>query len=121
MQMRDLMGMLYSFGMDFQIYQCQKLFPSINEKCIIEWYRILRDVCSTSLLKCPAIFGEGTDTDIIEIHESLFGKKRKYHRGTGNQKFWVFGTIKRNTKQSDLQLVEKRDKATLGPIINKRS
>ena len=113
----DIFSILYCFGIDFQVYQCNKLFPHIDEKTIIDWYYILRDVCSTSLLANPVKLGDGTTSEIIEIDESLFGKKRKYNRGTGNQKYWVFGMVERGTKKAVLQLVEKRDRASLLPII----
>lgn len=103
--------------MDFQIYQAEKLIPSVDHKTVIEWYDILRGICSSALLRNPVVLGEGINADVIEIDESLFGKKRKYHRGTGNQKFWVFGLTERNTRNSVLRLVEKRDKDTLIPII----
>lgn len=57
------------------------------------------------------------ETDIIEIES--FWKKRKYNRGAGNQKFLVFGMVERGTKKVVLQLVDKRDRASPIPIINK--
>jgi transposase-like protein len=71
------------------------------------------------LLRHPIKLGSDINSNIIEIDESLFGKKRKYHRGTGNQKYWVLGMVERNTRKSVLQLVERRDRNTLIPIIEK--
>lgn len=117
--LEKLMQIIYGFGLDFQIYQCKKLMPEIDEKSLIDWYSFLRDVCSASLLRNPVKLGSGVDSEIVEIDESLFGKKRKYHRGSGNQKFWVFGMVERGTRNSVLQLVDKRDRETLLPIIKK--
>ena len=113
------MQILYCFAIDLQIYQCQKLIPSLDEKTVIDWYSFFRDVCSFGLLRDPVQLGDGVQSDIVEIDESLFGKKRKYHRGTGNQKYWVFGMIERDTKKSVLQIVDRRDRETLLPIIKK--
>ena len=105
--------------MDFQIYQCEKLVPEINHKTIIDWYSFFRDVCSNSLVRHLIVLGDSSECNTIEIDESLFGKKRKYHRGLGNQNLWVFGMVERNTRNSVLQFVERRDKETLLPIIKK--
>lgn len=116
------MQIIYAFGLDFQVYQCLKLVPELDEKTVIDWYNMFRDVCSSALLKKPVILGEakdGCDTNIVEIDESLFGKKRKFHRGTGNQKYWVFGITERGTRNSVLQMVDKRDRSTLLPIIKR--
>ena len=41
---------------------------------------------------------EGTvSRNIVEIDISLFGKKRKYNRGSGNQNIWVFGAVERKS------------------------
>ena len=110
---------LYSFCMDFQVYQCKKLLPSADENTIIEWYRIFRDLCSKILMNDTVKLGEGVDSSIVEIDESLFGKKRKYHRGTGNQHFWVFGMVERGTKKCVLHMVDDRKRETLLPIITR--
>lgn len=36
---------------------------------------------------------------LISLKLNLFGKKRKYNRGSGNQKFLVFGMVERGTKK----------------------
>lgn len=42
-----------------------------------------------------------------------------YNRGTGIRKFWVFRIVERGIKKVVFQLVDKRDKASFIPIINK--
>ena len=58
-------------------------------------------------------------TGDIEIDESLFGSKCKYMQGntTSGIKVWIFGLISRETNTIILYPVEKRDSATLIPII----
>jgi transposase-like protein len=59
--------------------------------------------------------GEGKD---VEIDESMFGKKRKYHRGKqGPPGQWVFGGIERGSQQCFMRIVKTRDAATLVPIL----
>ena len=55
--------------------------PEIDENTVMDWYNFFRDACSAALLRNPVKLGSKTevDTSIVEIDESLFGKKRKYH------------------------------------------
>lgn len=61
------------------------------------------------------IGGEGK---IVEIDESKFGR-RKYNRGHHIEGQWVFGGVERGSGESFLVPVERRDEATLFPIIQK--
>ena len=54
----------------------------------------------------------------VEIDETSISK-RKYNRGRlpGHQRQWMFGGIERGTKRCFMLLVDRRDAATLLPII----
>ena len=83
-------------------------------------YQYLRDVCPTKLLNTPIQLG-GQDV-VVQIDESLFNHKSKYNRGMRPQKeLWVFGLADTSYKPAItyLEIVEKRDAATLLPIIRK--
>lgn len=88
LKLKGIVGILYCFGIDFQVYLYKKLFPHIEEKTIIEWYYILRDVSSTSLLGEPVKLEDDIETDIIEI-ESFWKKKESTiaERATRNSWF----------------------------------
>ena len=66
-----------------QVYEVEK-FTDISHVTIIEWYKHLRGLCKEFLKRDPILLGiaEGS---VVEIDESLFGKKRKYNRGIGKQ------------------------------------
>ena len=66
-----------------QIYEVEK-FTDINHKTVIEWYKKLRQLCKEFIKRDPISLGNA-EGSVVEIDESLFGKKRKYNRGTGNQ------------------------------------
>ncbi|CAC5410030.1 unnamed protein product [Mytilus coruscus] len=117
LQLKHLMMIVYFFGIDLQIYECGKLIHSLSHTTVIEWFSILRGICSKVLIDMPWKLRRDISGNVIEIDESLFGKKRKYHRGTGNQNVWVFGATERSTRNAFMQIVEKRDMATLLPII----
>lgn len=56
---------------------------------------------------------------IVEIDESCFSKKRKFHRGRGGRRIhrWVFGMVERGSNRFRLWLVPNRRRETLLPII----
>ena len=92
----------------------------IGEKTVIQMYQYLCDVCTTKLLNTPIQLG-GQDV-VVQIDESLFKYKSKYNRGRRPQKeLWVFGLADTSYKPAItyLEIVEKRDAATLLPIIRK--
>ena len=73
---------------------------------ISKWFKVYMDILvndfSFSQVKI------GGENIIVECDESKFGK-RKYHRGHRVEGLWVFGLV--------LRIVEKRDAATLLPVI----
>ena len=74
----------------------------------------MRDVCAQHFISNPVrIGGPGIE---VEIDESKFGR-RKYNRGRWQEGHWVFGGIERITGNSFLVEVQKRDAATLIPLI----
>lgn len=56
---------------------------------------------------------------IVQIDESKIGK-RKYHKGHRVEGQWVFGGIENESRNSFIFTVEKRDEATLLPLIIKK-
>lgn len=103
------------FGIDMQIYECEKMVD-VSHQSIIEWYKKLRQVCSSVLKDEPIALGNSSSS-IVELDESLFGKKRKYNRGSGRQDTWVFGMVEKGTRHVVFRVVEKRNRDTLVPII----
>ena len=59
---------------------------------------------------------------IVQIDESAFGHKQKYHRGRmPKSNLWVFGLVDTSTRPATgyMQIVDQRDSATLLPIIQR--
>ena len=87
------------------------------------WYNFCRDVCEHYLVNNPVQIG-GIDLDdngnivpkVVEIDESKFFH-RKYHRGQWREGHWVFGGIERGSNKCFLVEVDRRDEATLRPLI----
>ena len=82
---------------------------------VSKWFKVYMDILTNdySYLETK-IGGEGI---IVECDESKFGK-RKYHRGHRVEGVWVFGLVERTLERRlVVKVVEKRDAATLLPII----
>ena len=106
--------MIHAFAIDLQICQVEKLIPEVARTSIMNWFQLCRDVCSKALIH---VLRGDVSGNVVEIDESLFGKKRKYNRGSGNQKTWVFGATEKGTRNCVMQIVERRDRDKLLPII----
>jgi len=59
----------------------------------------------------------GGQHSIVEIDESNFGKKNKYHRGTSTKPKWVFGAVDRFSGLVKMKFVPDRQHHTLIPLI----
>jgi transposase-like protein len=55
---------------------------------------------------------------IVEIDESLFGRRVKYNKGKAvGRRIWIFGMVERDSNRIKLFPVSQRDRDTLIPII----
>ena len=82
----------------------------------VDWDSFCREVCEITMFdSSQKIGGEGK---IVQIDESKFGK-RKYHRGHHVEGQWVFGGIEQESRKCFMIAVDKRDEATLLPLIKR--
>jgi transposase-like protein len=86
----------------------------MSDRTIVDWYNFCREVLTVVCIdRREQIGGPGTT---VEIDESKFGK-RNYHRGHRVEGTWVFGGVERESGKLFMVPVEKRDSATLIPLI----
>ena len=85
-----------------------------SDTSIVDWKNFLRDLCLEHFVRHPVAIG-GVN-HVVEIDESAW-TKRKYNRGRLVSTQWVFGGIDRDTRQCFAVPVDRRDAATLMPII----
>lgn len=86
----------------------------LSEHTIIDWFNMLREICSTHLIHHrQQIGGPG---HIVEVDESLVSK-RKYNRGHAVPQRWVFGGVDPATNIGFLQIVPDRSANTLLALI----
>ncbi len=93
---------------------CHEL--NIASHTAVDWDSFCRETCEVTLLDREQQIGGPGKT--VQIDESKFGK-RKYHRGHRVEGQWVFGGIEEESRRSFMAAVEKRDEATLLPLIQK--
>lgn len=97
-----------------QLIAIKKQAEIQQDHTVVDWASFCREVCFDFMVsKKEKVGGVGK---ILEIDETLVGK-RKYNRGKRVNGQWVFGGIVRDTHEAFLVPVDKRDRATLLPII----
>ena len=84
----------------------------------MEWASFIRELFKENFhqnIKNLVMSGE------IEIDESLFGRKIKYHRGNHRPglRIWIFGMVEQKSKQIILYPVSDCTKETLIPLIQR--
>ena len=94
----------------------EEICHELNIASAVDWDSFCRETCEIILLeRDQQIGGPGK---IVQIDESKFGK-RKYHRGHRVEGQWVFDGIEEDSRRSFMAAVDKRDEATLLPLIQK--
>ena len=88
----------------------------LSKSSVIRTIDFLRDVPT----QCVQMYYAGFyRKSVFQIDESVFGRKRKYHRGNnrGAVQIWVFGILDVLAKDLILYVVENRKKSTLLNLI----
>lgn len=84
---------------------------------VVQYFKYFRDICPWKLLTLEpqTLGGVG---HVVQIDASVV-TKRKYNRGKRVKTVWTLGMIDRQTGKSVILYVEKRDKCTMLPEIQK--
>jgi len=113
MTMEEILNFTYWWCQDLDQAQIRHEL-GLTSSTGVDWDSFCREVCEITLFEnSERIGGEGKT---VQIDESKFGK-RKYHRGHCVEGQWVFGGIENDSRKCFLVAMEKRDEATLLPII----
>lgn len=114
--LREIILMTYMWCHQYSQKQTeQELGISLNS--LVDWHNFCREVCEEEVIRnSEQIGGEGV---LTQIDESKFGK-RKFNRGRMVEGQWVFGGREDlDRTKIFMEIVQKRDTATLLPIIKK--
>ena len=89
-----------------------------NDKTIVDWFSMCREVCDWWLLnKSERLGGPGK---VVEIDESYFAGVQKYGRGRSRKTIhpWVFGAVERGSLKVKLENVEGKSREQLLPVLS---
>ncbi|MCG7867879.1 MAG: IS1595 family transposase [Candidatus Thiodiazotropha taylori] len=114
----DIMLFLKSYIEGNSLKQCATFAGMSYGSTAVDWATYIRDMFKDYFkrnIEPQVLSGE------IEIDESLFGRRVKYHRGNPNVgvKVWVFGLVERSSNTIILYPVNDRTEATLVPLIQR--
>ena len=85
---------LYFWSIEDSNRRIQEM-TGISERVIVNMLRDIRSVCSNKITANLIAIGGPSRT--VEIDESNFGHKQKYHRGRVADAPWVFGAVERES------------------------
>jgi len=88
----------------------------VSTKNAGKWMRVFR-ICMATFYNSNVNHSLGGEHTIVEIDESNFAKKNKYHRGASSSPKWVFGAVDRRTGLVKMKFVANRQHHTLIPLI----
>ena len=116
----DATMLFYCFAKDFSIKETEKLMPKLAHTTVVRFFKKLRCVTTEviSSIKIDSTV-DGTQ-DIVEIDESLFGKRQKHNKGRRTERVWIFGLAQRKSRKTFFTLVKDRTSETLLSIIKEK-
>eukprot|EP00731_Ephydatia_muelleri_P008455 Em0004g793a len=110
-------GLIAKDKMDYVIQdELQFQLGIVGEHTIVDWKNFCRDICLEYFIRNPVVIGGPGQT--VEIDECLL-VRRKYNVGHQVREQWVFGGYDVATKVGFMVPVDRRDAATLLPVIQK--
>ena len=115
---QDIMIFNKSYLDKITLRQCSVFVGISYKSTAVNWGSLVRELFKEHFhenIKGKTISGE------IEIDESLFGRKIKYHRGNPRPGLciWIFGLIERQSNTIILYPVSNRSKETLIPLTQR--
>ena len=109
-----IMEFIYAWAYEDLTFKKAKREFGISQHTFVDWKMFLRDVCGEYFVAHPVRIGGVGHT--VQIDESVF-TRWKYNRGRMIREQWGFGGIDTQTKAGFMVPVDRRDAATLLPII----
>ena len=93
--LREATLIAYLFCLDIPIYEMQKFLPTVAHTTLCRKVKQLRELLVTTLTVPKMSDQVQSKCEIVEIDESVFGKKQKYNRGKRTKKLgfsvWLKG------------------------------
>lgn len=112
---KSVLTVMFAWAAHISVNDTHRLF-NYRKDTVAKIFRYFRDVCSWKLLRDKDNFRLGGPGHLVQIDESVV-TKRKYHKGKKVPERWVLGILDSNLQRGVVRYVDKRDAATLLPII----
>ncbi|XP_062594545.1 uncharacterized protein LOC134255960 [Saccostrea cucullata] len=114
----DCMLFIKSYLDKLTLLQCSRFVGIAYGTTAVNWGSFVREVFKEHFYRNTR-FKKLSGT--VEIDESLFGKRTKYHRGNphGGMKVWIFGMVERESNTIIIYPVADRTAGTLIPLIQR--
>lgn len=99
---------------DIQQALTREAGTKLSTRTLVNAFQSFRSVCERYFQDHPIVLGG--PGKVVELDETMISG-RKYHVGRCVDQQWVFGGVERGTNKCFAVLVERRDAATLLPVI----
>ena len=118
LEIQDVMVFIKSYLDKNTLLQCANFSGICYKSIAVDWASYIREMFKEHFhrhIRQKVLGG------IVEIDESLFGRRVKYHKGNPNKgmKVWIFGLVDREANTVILYPVSDRTKETLLPLIQR--
>ena len=120
MTLTDAFFLFYCYALDFKIHQTEKMMKTMAHSSIVRFYSSMTEKLSSETKQWILSGSIEGATNVIEIDECLFGRKRKYNKGRYLRRQWVFGIVERMTRKTFFKVILDRSSETLIPLIKEK-
>ena len=115
---QDILEFMRTFIEGQSLLRCSQYSGLSYKNTSVDWANFIRDLFRIYVFE-QIIESQDKLSGIVEIDESLFGRKCKYQRGNrSGVKVWIFGLLERSTNRLLLFPVDDRTEERLVSIIN---
>ena len=116
---REILVFIREWLLRSSLHRCAIAAGMDYKNTAVDWANFMRDMCRKFV---DGLYYDGDEifSGEVEIDESMFGRRCKYHKGNPRgQKVWILGIVERSSHRLILYPVDKRDEDTLIPIIER--
>ena len=116
----DVMVFLKNFLDSMSLRKCASFSNIAYKSTAVYWGQYVRDLFVQYVWE-DVIQQPEKLSGVVEVDESLFGKRYKYHRGHVKSQIniWIVGLVERGSGKQIMYPVDKRDSGTLLKIITR--
>ena len=100
--LRAIFRIIHCWAIGIPGHSAVNLIPNVSKNSIYTWYSTCRNIVHARMMDGKISF-EGKDI-VVQIDETLCGKKRKYNRGKHFSQTWLFGISQPSQQKFQFQI-----------------